>query len=175
MTERIPRVVYDKLAKSIWDLGRASMSHLVSVAPTPARVKGELMLDGEVLEPEFLIVEPETFHERLPEIVGLTVNSAEEFARDCAFTLYTWRKVVLNTHRRTREFDRGVLLMDGDGNTITPQLDMPARGSRRRPGSKAWRELRTDTNIQTFDVETAQEFIDTSERFRQHVLRSDNS
>ena len=107
--------------------------------------------------------------------VGMYNFGTEEFARDCAFTLYTWRKVVLNTHRRTREFDRGVLLMDGDGNTITPQLDMPARGSRRRPGSKAWRELRTDTNIQTFDVETAQEFIDTSERFRQHVLRNDNS
>jgi len=25
MTERIPRVAYDKLAKSIWDFGRASI------------------------------------------------------------------------------------------------------------------------------------------------------
>lgn len=174
MTERLPGVLYDQLAKSIWDLGRVTIGHLVDIAPIPSRVKGEIELDEEVLEPEFIIIDPTEFHAKLPPVVGLTVNSAEAYSKDAAFTMYTWRKVILNMRQRRREFEQGVTLLDGEGNSITPQLDLPQAGTRRRPGSHAWRELKGSGKLQAFDAQTAQEFIETSNRFREHIVRNNN-
>lgn len=142
MSERLPPRYFDRLADSIWHLGQVGMRHLLEIAPTPGTVKGEIYHDDLCFEPEFLLRRPyPELLEETPSRIDLTVSEMEPYSRDENFTIYAYRRLSLDTKRRTKRFDKGIILMDSDGNTMTPRLDLLASGVKGRPGSTEWRQL----------------------------------
>ena len=146
MSERLPPRYFDRLTDSIWHLGQVGMRSLFEIAPTPGVVKGELYHDDLCLEPEFFLRHP------YPELLGetprhieLMVSEMEPYSKDESFTIYSYRRLILDTKRRSRSFTRGIVLLDDNGNSMTPQLDRSAVGKKCSPGSAQWRELHERT------------------------------
>lgn len=170
MSERLAAGRLDRLAEDIWHLGQISMQHLFEIAPVPSVVKGELYHDDLCLEPEFLLnaTYPDVLNE-LPRKVGLSVSEIEPYARDDDFTIYTYQRVDLNTRRHTRQYSEGVIMMDSNGNTLSPALNMPSIGRSRRLGSVAWREIKTQLKVKNFGLTELEYFTAAVERVTQQI------
>lgn len=175
MSEKISREKTRHLAASIWALGQVTMDHLFEIAPVPSIVKGEIedVESGVCLEPAFLIDTPyPTCLEKLPHTVELTVNRFEAYARNPELTLYAFRSVGIDTRTYRRTYSEGVVILDGYGATIRPELERPAPNTHYRPGNTAWKNLRTESNLGRFGSVEADEFIDLATQFKlRHSLK----
>lgn len=137
---------------------------MIEIAPLPALIKGEIYHDDLCLEPEFEVTHtlPRAL-ERRPVHIGLTVSEFEDYVKDPQFTLYSFKKLVLDTRARTRTFETGIVLLDSAGHTITPRLDKPATGARIRRGTKEWRSVKEDNGLTVFSPDEADIFLQTIE------------
>ena len=147
MSERLPPKYFDKLTDSIWELGRVGMRHLLEIAPTPGTVKGEIYHEDLCFEPEFLLKRPyPELLDETPSRMELVISEMEPYSRDENFTIYAFRRLSLTVTQRTKHYDRGIILMDANGNTMTPRLDLQPSGRKRPPGIAPWRDLTDKAN-----------------------------
>lgn len=162
MTERLAKGQFDRLANGIWGLGQKSMRHMIEIAPLPALVKGEIYHEDLCLEPEFEIrhVLPRAL-ERRPDHVGITISEFEDYVKDPQFTIYSFKRLILNTRTRKRDYGEGVVLMDSKGHSITPRIDELPVGGRRRQGTQAWRDVTTHGGLRSFGPHEADFFLQT--------------
>lgn len=134
------------------------MREVFGIAPAPARIKGVLYGGNICLEPEFEIKHamPEALLIR-PRILGLTINEYERY-KNTEFTLYSFKQLTLNTSKRTRTYETGVMIMDEMGAIIEPRLSEPAPGMRHRSGNAAWKALQKG-NMASFGKAEADYFL----------------
>ena len=168
MAERLPHRIFDELANSIWRLGQLTMSSIMESAPIPSIVKGELTRDEICLEPEFRLQQPYPIR---PRHIGLTVSYAEPYVRNKDFTVYDYGTIWLDTRTYKREYTKGVVLLDNSGSRIVPLLNDPAPGKHHRPGSVVWRDIRSNTNIESFGIGEANEYIRLANSFADMVYK----
>lgn len=161
MTERLPNGYPEKLAAAIWYLAEVSMSRLIAVTPAPALVKGEVHHDDLCLEPELEITRtmPDALRVR-PTKLGLWISEKEPYALDKSLTLYSYKMLRLDTTKRSRSYETGVILYGEDGSSVTPRLDRPAAGMPRRWGNVDWQTFR-NSEVAKFGVGEADYFLDT--------------
>lgn len=168
MRETLPAGYFEKLGDSIWNLGVLSMSSMIEIAPLPAKVKGLLLVENICLEPAFVIKNkmPEALMNR-PTHMSLMISSYEPY-RD-KYTLYSYKELALDMHRRSRRFVTGVTIENDHGGVISPLLDMPAPGSVYRRGNKEWQSV-LDGNLAKFDKQEADYFLDTIDQAISHLI-----
>ncbi|HET8690244.1 MAG TPA: hypothetical protein VFL81_02310 [Candidatus Saccharimonadales bacterium] len=174
MSERLPPRYFDELARAIWHLGQISMDHIIKIAPIPSVVKGEIH-DGDLcLEPEFELRHP-AFEASmyLPRHIALTMSEKEPYAYDEDFTIYSFKRLELDTSRRRRAFNQGLVIMDEAGTVITPSLEVSTLSKRRRPGTKQWRELSQGSNLTSFGLLDANQMLESIVRVTQNVIETD--
>lgn len=174
MSERLPPRYFDELARSIWHLGQVSMDHIIKIAPIPSIAKGEIHHEDLCLEPEFELAHPASeVYLHLPRHIALTISEKETFAYDEDFTIYSYKRLELDTSRRRQAFNQGLVIMDEAGTVITPSLDKPTLSKRHRPGTKQWREIKGDSNLTKFGLADANQMLESIVKVTQHVIETE--
>lgn len=161
MNERLPHKTFDKLAHTIWELGKLTMRRMFEEMPVPSVMKGEIDQEGLCLEPHFLIRHqyPESLS-IVPRQLGITISETEPYSKNEEFTVYSFEELELDTQKRSRTFSTGIQLLDPRGRSARLALDLPGPGvTRRRRGTQAWRNERTQLEKAEFGPAEADRFL----------------